>query len=61
METVLKKLEKSGYSLSKLQNEYQKNSKLFAKLLLRDRRLEKYRIIGPERINQLIDEYGESK
>lgn len=50
-----------GYSLSKLQNEYQKNSKLFAKLLLRDRRLEKYRIIGPERINQLIDEYGESK
>ena len=50
-----------GYSLSKLQNEYQKNSKLFAKLLLRDRRLEKYRIIGPERINLLIDEYGESK
>lgn len=43
-----------GYSLKQLLE----NPKIYAELLVRSRESEKYRIVGPERINQLIKEFG---
>ncbi len=43
-----------GHSLEQLQE----NPKIFVELLMRSRESEKYRIIGPERITQLIKEFG---
>jgi LmbE family N-acetylglucosaminyl deacetylase len=43
-----------GYSLEQLRE----NPKIYVELLVRSRESEKYRIIGPERINQLIKEFG---
>jgi len=48
-----------GYSLSQLQSKCQENPKVFAELLIGGRVSEKYRVVTPEKINQLIKEFGE--
>jgi len=48
-----------GYTLEKLQIEVEKNPRVFAELIMADREVENYRIIGAERIAKVIERFGE--
>jgi hypothetical protein len=48
-----------GYTLEKLQIEVEKNPRVFAELIMADREVENYRIIGAERITKVIERFGE--
>jgi LmbE family N-acetylglucosaminyl deacetylase len=48
-----------GCTVEKLQKKVEADPKTFAELLLKDRELENYRVIGSEKLQAVIREYGE--
>ena len=48
-----------GYTLERLQIEVEKSPKVFAEMIMADREIESYRIIGSERITKIIERFGE--
>ncbi len=48
-----------GYTLERLQTEVEKSPKVFAEMIMADREIESYRIIGSERITKIIERFGE--